>query len=313
MTNLAPQSRFFIAGHKGLVGSACVRALKDRGFENVLCRDRKELDLREQGAVRKFFESECPDYVIFAAGKVGGVGANSTFPVEFLLENLQIQNNLIPAAADFGVKKLIFLGSSCIYPREAKYPLTEDQLLSGPFEPTNEAYALAKVAGIKLCQYYAKQYQMNFISLMPTNLYGPNDTYNLEESHVMPAMILKILKAKKQGQSSVTFWGSGKPLREFLHAEDLADAILLCLEKYNSPEIINVGSGYEVSIQTLAETVCKACDFKGEIHWDTSRPDGIFRKVLDSSKIKALGWRPKRQMAVELQKIAKEVAERFSF
>ena len=297
-------SKIFVAGHRGLVGSAVVRALESRGHSGILRKTRSELDLRDGTAVKKFFESERPEFVVLAAAKVGGIGANSTYPVEFLLENLQIQNSVIPAAANAGVKKLVFLGSSCIYPKNAKYPLTEDQLLTAPFEPTNEAYALAKVVGIKLCEFYSKQYSKNFISLMPTNLYGPNDYYDLENSHVIPAMLLKVMKAKESGSKTVTFWGTGKPLREFMHSDDLADAILVCLEKYNSAELINIGSGDEYSIADLAKVVCEACDFKAEIIWDQSKPDGTMRKVMDSSKIRAMGWSPKRKMAEELRKIA---------
>jgi GDP-L-fucose synthase len=299
--------KIFVAGHKGLVGSAVVRALVRQNSFDVLSRTKSELDLRSQPAVNEFFQAQKPQFVVLAAAKVGGIGANSTYPVEFLLENLQIQNNVISAAANHGVQKLVFLGSSCIYPKHARYPLTEDQLLTGPFEPTNEAYALAKVAGIKLCQAYAKQYQKNFISLMPTNMYGPNDYYHLENSHVIPAMILKVLKALSLGENKVTFWGSGKPLREFLHADDLADAILLCLEKYNSADLINVGSGIEMSIAEIAQTVCDACEFKGQILWDQSKPDGIARKVMDSSRIRSLGWEPKRKMQDELKAIVQEV------
>jgi len=305
--SLDPNHKVFVAGHKGLVGSAVVRALLTQGHKAILTRDRKELDLRNAEAVFNFFQKEKPDYVVLAAAKVGGIGANSQYPVEFLLENLQIQNAVIPAAARTDVKKLIFLGSSCIYPREARYPLTEDQLLTSPFEPTNEAYALAKVAGIKLCQAYAKQYGKNFISLMPTNLYGPNDYYDVDKSHVIPAMLLKVMKAKKENSPSVTFWGTGKPLREFLHSDDLASAILLCLEKYDRPDLINVGSESEVSIRDLASMVCEACNYKGEILWDTSKPDGTPRKVMDSSKIRSLGWKPQRIMLDELKKIASEV------
>lgn len=302
--------KIFVAGHRGLVGSAVMRALEARGHRQILFKTRQELDLRNSVAVREFFKNERPDYVILAAAKVGGIGANSTYPVEFLLENLQIQNAVIPAAADHGVSKLVFLGSSCIYPKSARYPLTEDQLLTSAFEPTNEAYALAKVAGIKLCQFYAKEYSKNFISVMPTNLYGPNDYYDVEKSHVIPAMLLKVLKAKREGAKVVTFWGTGKPLREFLHSDDLAEAILTCLEKYDSPVLINIGSQEEVSIASLAKMVCEACDFQGEIHWDTSKPDGVMRKVMDSSKIRTLGWKPTRQMNLELKKISAELAKR---
>ncbi len=307
---IRPETKIFVAGHRGLVGSAVVRALQTRGCKNIITRTRQELNLLDSSAVRGFFENERPEIVILAAAKVGGIGANSTFPVEFLVENLGIQNNVISSAANCGAEKLVFLGSSCIYPKNAVYPLTEDQLLTSAFEPTNEPYALAKIAGIKLCQGYRKQYGKNFISVMPTNLYGPNDYYDLENSHVIPAMILKVLKARKENAKSVTFWGTGKPLREFLHSDDLAQAIILCIEKYDSPEIINIGSGEEVSISELAKLVVEATGFAGEIQWDASKPDGTMRKVLDSTKIRALGWKPRLTMQGELKKVAKEADER---
>jgi len=310
-TKLQLTTKIFVAGHRGLVGSAVCRNLTGRGFTNILTRTRAELDLRNSDKVRSFFESERPEIVVFAAAKVGGIGANSTYPVEFMLENLQMQNNVIPAAADFGTQKLVYLGSSCIYPRQARYPLTEDQFLTSEFEPTNEAYALAKAAGLRLCQYYAKEYGKNFISLMPTNLYGPNDYYDFEKSHVIPSMLLKFIKAKREGAKFVQLWGSGKASREFLHSDDFAEAIFTCIERYDSPEIINVGSEEEMRILDLASFVSQAVGFKGEIQWDSSKPDGVFRKVMNSSKIHALGWRPKRQMSQELKLIAEEVEKRF--
>ena len=307
---LNQNSRIFVAGHRGLVGSAVVRTLEQKGFKNILCRNRQELDLRDTAAVRNFFLKEQPEFVVLAAAKVGGIGANSTYPVEFLLENLQIQNNVISSAAETGVKKLVFLGSSCIYPKTAAMPLTEDQLLTGPFESTNEAYALAKVTGIKLCEAYAKQYRKNFISLQPTNLYGPNDYYDLENSHVIPAMILKVMNAKKSGAKAVTFWGTGTPRREFLHSDDLAAAIFLCLEKYDSPELINVGSGEEVTISELARMICAVCGFHGEIVWDKSKPDGIMRKIVNSEKLKSMGWQPKINLKSGLERIVSEDSKR---
>lgn len=292
MSEMDKNSKIYVAGHRGLVGSGIVRTLDRHGFKNLVTRTRQEVDLRDATATKKFFKDQKPNYVVLAAAKVGGIGANSTFPVEFMLENIQIQCNVISAAAENNVEKLVFLGSSCIYPKMARYPLTEDQLLSGPFEPTNEWYALAKVAGIKLCQAYRKQYSKNFISIMPTNMYGPNDYYDFENSHVVPAMFLKILKAKAENAKSVTLWGTGKVKREFLHTDDLGEAVLTCLEKYNDAEMINVGSEEEITIQDLATLICKVADYKGEIIWDTSKPDGVPRKVMDSSKMKKLGWKP---------------------
>ena len=309
---LGTDQKIFVAGHRGLVGSAIVRALGRFGHKAVITRSRSELDLRDSAAVRSFFKYERPDHVILAAAKVGGIGANSAYPVEFLLENLQIQNAVISAAGESDVRKFVFLGSSCIYPRNARYPLTEDQLLTSSFEPTNEAYALAKVAGIKLCEYYSREYKRDFISVMPTNLYGPNDYYHFENSHVIPAMLLKVLKAKKEDLKSVTLWGTGSPKREFLHSDDLAEAILLCLERYSSPDPINIGSQEEIAIGDLAQRVCDACDFTGAIRWDHSRPDGVMRKVMDSSKIRALGWKPTRRLDVELRKIVGEAQQKLS-
>jgi GDP-L-fucose synthase len=285
--------RIFVAGHRGMVGSAVVRRLQRAGFENILTRTRQELDLMDRAAVRGFFESERPDYVVDAAARVGGIAANFEKPVEFLIENLTIQNNVIQAAADFGVTKLLFLGSSCIYPKLAPQPLTEDALLTGPLEPTNDAYAIAKIAGIKLCQAYAREYGKNFISGMPTNLYGPNDNFDLQTSHVLPALIRKVHEAKRDRAKEVAVWGSGTPRREFLHVDDLADACFFLLEKYNSLEIVNIGCGEDVSIRELAETVCEVIGFEGSLAFDTSKPDGTPRKLMDVGRLLALGWKPR--------------------
>jgi len=282
-----------VAGHRGMVGSAVVRRLQRAGFENILTRTRQELDLMDRAVVRGFFESERPDYVVDAAARVGGIAANFEKPVEFLIENLTIQNNVIQAAADFGVTKLLFLGSSCIYPKLAPQPLTEDALLTGPLEPTNDAYAIAKIAGIKLCQAYAREYGKNFISGMPTNLYGPNDNFDLQTSHVLPALIRKVHEAKRDGAKEVAVWGSGKPRREFLHVDDLADACFFLLENYNSLEIVNIGCGEDVSIRELAETVCEVIGFEGSLAFDTSKPDGTPRKLMHVGRLLALGWKPR--------------------
>jgi GDP-L-fucose synthase len=283
--------KIFIAGHRGLVGSALVRTLEQGGFTNLLTRDRADLDLRNTEAVDRFFAAEKPALAVMAAAKVGGIKANNDLPVEFLIDNLEVQNNVIQAAHENGVRKLLFLGSSCIYPRQAPQPIPESALLSGPLEPTNEAYAIAKIAGIKLCQAYAREYGANFLSAMPTNLYGPNDNFDLLSSHVLPALMRKAHTAKQEGQRQLVVWGSGNPRREFLHVDDLAAACVFLLEKYNSPEIINVGCGEDVSIRELAELVCDIVGFQGELAWDTTKPDGTPRKLLDVSKIHALGWR----------------------
>src|SRR3954452_23304295 len=284
-------AKIFVAGHRGLVGSALVRKLQEEGFAALLLRDRAALDLRDPAGVDRFFASEKPEVVIVAAAKVGGIKANNDLPVEFLLENLEMQNNVIDAAHENGVRKLLFLGSSCIYPKHAPQPIPESALLTGPLEPTNEAYAIAKIAGIKLCQAYARQYGANFISAMPTNLYGPNDNFDLESSHVLPALLRKAHIAKEEGRSELVVWGSGEPRREFLHVDDLASACVFLLEHYDSPEIINVGCGEDISIRELAELICEIVGFKGELAWDTTKPDGTPRKLLDVSKIHALGWR----------------------
>ena len=286
-------AKVFVAGNRGMVGSAIVRRLQRGGFENILTRTRQELDLMDRAAVRAFFEAERPNYVVDAAARVGGIAANFEKPVEFLIENLTIQNNVIQAAADFGVTKLLFLGSSCIYPKLAPQPLTEDALLTGPLEPTNDAYAIAKIAGIKLCQAYAREYGKNFISGMPTNLYGPNDNFDLHTSHVLPALIRKVHEAKECGAKEVSVWGSGTPRREFLHVDDLADACFFLLENYSSPEIVNIGCGEDVSIKELAETVCEVLGFQGSLVFDASKPDGTPRKLMNVGRLLGLGWKPR--------------------
>src|SRR5881409_3797833 len=284
--------KIFVAGHRGMVGSAVMRRLQADGFKNLLIRDRSELDLTDESAVRKFFLKEKPTIVICAAAKVGGIQANNDYPVQFLLDNLRIQNNVIRSAYDSEVRKLLFLGSSCIYPKLAPQPIPETALLSGPLEQTNEAYAIAKIAGVKLCQAYCSEYGANFISAMPTNLYGPNDNFDLETSHVLAALIRKAHEARIRNEQRLIVWGTGKPRREFLHVDDLASACLLLLEKYDSPDIVNVGYGEDISIRELAELICEVLGFDGELAWDTSKPDGTPRKLLDVSKLRALGWKP---------------------
>lgn len=287
------QESIFVAGHRGLAGGAVVRELQGAGYANVVTRTRAEVDLTDRAAVRRFFEKERPAVVVVAAAKVGGIKANKDFPVEFLLENLHIQNNVIEAAADFDTAKLLFLGSSCIYPKFAPQPIPESALLTGALEPTNDAYALAKIAGIKLCQSYAREYGKNFISAMPTNLYGPGDNFDLQNSHVLPALLRKVHEAKATGAREVTVWGTGTPRREFLHVADLASACRFLLENYDAPEIVNVGCGEDVTIRELATLVCEAVGFTGELVFDTTKPDGTPRKLLDTAKLTALGWRPR--------------------
>jgi GDP-L-fucose synthase len=284
--------KIFVAGHRGMVGSALIRALEAAGFSKLLKRDRSELDLGDSTAVTKFFQKEKPEVVIFAAAKVGGIKANNDQPVEFLLENLRVQNTVIAAAHESGARKLLFLGSSCIYPKLAPQPIPESALLSGPLEPTNEAYAIAKIAGVKLCQAFSREYGANFISAMPTNLYGPNDNFDLETSHVLAALLRKAYEAKKSGARELVVWGTGTPRREFLHVDDCASACLFLLEKYDTPEIVNVGCGEDISIRELAELVCDVVGFEGELSWDKTKPDGPPRKLLDVSKLRALGWTP---------------------
>ena len=284
-------AKIYVAGHRGMVGSAIVRALNERGFENLILRTSQELDLREQTQVREFFNKERPAYVFLAAAKVGGIVANDTYPAEFIYENLAIQTNVIHAAHLAAVKKLLFLGSTCIYPRLAAQPLKEESLLTGPLEPTNEWYAIAKIAGIKMCQAYRQQYGSDFISAMPTNLYGPGDNYHPENSHVVPGMIYKMHEAKTMGQPHVQLWGSGRPLREFLYVEDLAEACVFLMQHYSAASPINVGTGIDLSIRELAEILKKVTGYTGELLFDTSRPDGTPRKLVDTKLINDLGWK----------------------
>ncbi len=282
----------YVAGHRGLAGGAIYRELQRCGYSNLITRTSQELNLRDREATRAFFEKERPQVVAVAAAKVGGIKANHDFPVEFLLWNLQIQNNLIEAAADFGVEKLLFLGSSCIYPKFAKQPIPETELLAGYLEPTNEAYAIAKIAGIKLCQAYAKQHGKRFISAMPTNLYGPGDNFDLNNSHVLPALLRKVHEAKLRGDSDVMVWGTGTPRREFLHVDDLASGCRFLMENYDGFDLVNVGYGDDVTIRELAETICEVVGFKGSLNFDTTKPDGTPRKLMDSSRLLAMGWKP---------------------
>jgi len=293
MATLRTDAKTYVAGHKGLVGSAIVRKLEAEGFKNLLLRSSAELDLRDGQSVEAFFKTERPEHVFLAAAKVGGIWANSHYPAEFIYENIAIQANVIHNAYLYGAKKLLFLGSSCIYPREALQPIKEEYLLTGLLEPTNEAYAIAKITGIKMCQAYNQQYGTNFISGMPTNLYGPNDNFDPENSHVLPALLRKFHEAKESGAPSVTVWGSGTPRREFMHVDDLADACLFLMRQYDSGELINIGFGEDLTIKDLALLIAEVVGFKGEIEFDSSKPDGMPRKLLDVSRLNALGWRPK--------------------
>ncbi|OQX15711.1 MAG: GDP-fucose synthetase [Desulfobulbaceae bacterium A2] len=286
-------SRIYVAGHRGLVGAALCRALQHRGFTDIWVRTRHEMDLTDQSAVRGFFAAERPDYVFLAAARVGGIHANDTLPADFLRDNILIQTHILDAAREYGVKKLLFLGSSCIYPKMAPQPLREEYLLTGPLEPTNEWYAVAKIAGIKLCQALRRQYGFDAISLMPTNLYGPGDNFHPDHSHVLPGLLRRFHEAKLAGQPQVSVWGSGRPLREFLHVDDLADASLFLMQHYESEEIINVGSGTELSIADLAGLVARTVGFCGEIVFDPAKPDGTPRKLLDCSRLAAMGWQPR--------------------
>lgn len=284
------KDKIYVAGHRGMVGSAIVRKLNSEGFLNIVVRSSKELDLRNQQAVNDFFEQEKPQYVFLAAAKVGGIQANNIYRADFLYDNLQIQNNIIHASHFNKVTKLMFLGSSCIYPKLAPQPLKEDYLLTGVLEETNEPYAIAKIAGIKMCESYRRQYGSNFISAMPTNLYGPNDNYDLNNSHVLPALLRKFHVAKIQNLSSVEVWGTGAPLREFLHVDDLADACFYLMQNYNEEQLVNVGSGTDISIKDLALLIKKIVGFDGELTFNTSKPDGTPRKLMDVSKLKNVGW-----------------------
>lgn len=291
--SLEKEAKIYVAGHRGMVGSAIVRKLQQDGYSNLVLKTSTELDLRDQASVAAFFASEKPDYVFLAAAKVGGIVANNTYRADFLYENLAIQNNIIHSSFVHKVKKLMFLGSSCIYPKLAPQPLKESYLLSGYLEETNEPYAIAKIAGIKMCEAYRAQYGCDFISVMPTNLYGPNDNYDLENSHVLPAMIRKFHEAKEFGNESMTLWGTGSPKREFLHADDLAEACVYLMGTYSESELVNIGTGIDVTIKELAETVKEIVGFSGSIQWDTSRPDGTPRKLMDVSKLHSLGWKHK--------------------
>mgnify|MGYP003135294851 FL=1 len=291
---MGSDSKIFVAGHTGLVGSAIVRHLKEQGFTNIITVNRFQCDLTDQNAVKMFFMMEQPEYVFLAAAKVGGIGGNSDYPADFIYENLMIQSNIISSAAMVGVEKLLFLGSSCIYPKYAKQPITEDQLLTGPLEGSNDAYAIAKIAGIKMCQAYRKQYGLNAIAVMPTNLYGPNDNFDINYGHVLPSLLAKFDGSlEKSKHWVVKLWGDGSARREFLHVDDLAAALLICMERYDSDEIINIGTGEDVTIKELAEMIVEVTGYKNDYEWDTSKPNGTPRKVLNVDKVKSLGWEPK--------------------
>jgi GDP-L-fucose synthase len=305
------QDKIYIAGHRGMVGSAITRKLKREGFTNFVTRTSAELDLKDQPAVKAFFEKEKPDYVFLAAAKVGGILANNTYRGEFLYDNLMIQSNTIDAAYRYGVRKLMFLGSSCIYPKLAPQPLKEDYLLTGPLEESNEPYAIAKIAGIKLCDAYRSQYGCNFISVMPTNLYGPNDNYDLNTSHVLPALIRKFHEAKVNAAPTVTLWGSGKPRREFLHADDLADACFFLMERYNEPGLVNIGTGEDLEIGELALLIKDIVGFTGEIRHDLSKPDGTPRKLMDVSKLLNFGWKAAIPLPEGLRRVYEEYKKQY--
>lgn len=295
-------SKIYVAGHNGMVGSAIVRKLKDLGYTNIVTKSKKELDLTNQFLVNQFFHFERPEYVFLAAAKVGGIKANDEFRADFIYQNLSIQTNIIKASYDCGVKKLLFLGSSCIYPKFCQQPIKEEYLLTGTLEPTNDAYAIAKIAGIKMCQDFNKQYSTNFISVMPTNLYGPGDNYDLNNSHVLPAMIRKFHEAKVNGTEKVEIWGTGTPKREFLYVDDLADACLFLMNNYNDSEIVNIGTGQDVTIAELAIGISKIVGYDGEIYFNTEMPDGTPRKLLDVSKLKDLGWQYQTSLSDGIKK-----------
>lgn len=300
-------SKIFVAGHRGMVGSAIVRKLQASGFSNLVLRASAELDLRDGGAVRSFFQSEKPEYVFLAAAKVGGIVANNTYRAEFLYDNLMIQSNVIHESYKAGVTKLLFLGSSCIYPKLAPQPLKEEYLLTGLLEPTNEPYAVAKIAGIKMCDAYRSQYGCHFISAMPTNLYGPNDNYDLQTSHVIPALLRKFHEAKGSGSAEVVVWGTGTPLREFMHVDDLADACLFLMERYDEAGFVNVGTGSELTIRQLAELIAKIIGYPGKIVFDATKPDGTPRKLMDVTKIHSMGWRHRTDLEAGLREVLKSL------
>ena len=298
---ITKSSKVYVAGHRGLVGSALVRALQSQGYDNLLLRARDELDLADQLAVSRFFEAERPQAVILAAARVGGIHANNSHPALFIRDNLLIQGNVIDAAQRTGTEKFVFLGSSCIYPKLAPQPIKEEYLLTGPLEPTNEWYAIAKIAGVKMCQALRREFGFKAISLMPTNLYGPGDNFDLHNSHVLPALIRRFHDAKVSGADSVTIWGTGTPRREFLHVDDLADAVLYLLHTYDSEEIVNIGWGEDVTIQELAELIMSVIDYRGRLLFDNTKPDGTHRKLLDVSRLSSLGWRPKTALRTGIE------------
>ena len=298
---LSHNTQIYVAGHRGLVGSAIVRALKAQGYTRLLLRTHRELDLTDQAAVAQFFQNERPQAVIMAAARVGGIQANNVRPAEFIRDNLLIQDNVIDAAYKADVAKFVFLGSSCIYPKLAPQPIKEDSLLTGPLEPTNEWYAIAKIAGVKMCQAYRRQYGFNAISLMPTNLYGPGDNFDLQNSHVLPALIRRFHEAKQRGDASLTVWGTGTPRREFLHVDDLADAVIYLLNTYDNEAIVNIGWGEDVTIRELAEAIASVAGFRGRLEFDPSKPDGTPRKLLDTSRLTALGWVPKIKLKAGIE------------
>lgn len=304
-------SKIFVAGHRGLVGSAITRRLRFLGYNNILQASHEQLDLTDQSATRRFFNKENPAYVFLAAAKVGGIMANKTQKADFIYQNLQIQNNVIHSAWMQGVKKLVFLGSSCIYPKLCPQPIRENYLLTGALEETNDAYAIAKIAGIKMCQSFNQQYGCNFISVMPTNLYGENDNFDLETSHVLPALIRKFYQAKINGWPNVDLWGTGSPKREFLHVDDLADALVYLMENYDSPEIINIGTGEDISIREIADKIKRLVGYAGEVKWDTSKPDGTPRKLLDVTKLNQLGWHHKISLEEGLSKTIRWFEENY--
>jgi len=298
--------KIFVAGHRGMVGSAIVRRLKELGYTNIITITRSKCNLIDQSEVDNFFNKQKPEYVFLAAAKVGGIKANNEMKGDFIYENLMIQSNIIKASKDHNVKKLIFLGSSCIYPKMSPQPIKEEYLLTGSLEPTNDAYAIAKIAGIKMCQSFNQQYGTNFISVMPTNLYGPNDNYDLNNSHVLPAMIRKFHEAKLEGKDKVEIWGTGTPMREFLYVDDLADACLYLMLNYNDSEVVNIGTGVDITIKDLALTIKEVVDFKGDIYFNTDMPDGTPRKLLDVSKLKDLGWEYKISLKEGIEKTYKD-------
>ncbi len=302
-------ARIFICGHRGMVGSACVRKFEAEGYHNILKRTHAELDLRNQTDVKAFFDAEQPNYVILAGAKVGGIMANKTYCAEFLLENLEIQNNVIMQSYLHGVKKFCFLGSSCIYPCEAPQPIKEEYLLTGPLEPTNEGYALAKIAGYKLCLYLSRQYGWKTVSLMPCNLYGTNDNYHPENSHVFPAFIRRFVSAADEKKVVETLWGTGKPLREFLHVDDVANAVFYFMQHHDDPNVVNIGYGTDVTIAELAEKIAAVAGFHGKIEWDSAKPDGMYRKLMDSSKARSLGWKPQITLDEGIERTVKEYRE----